>query len=186
MYTSALTWEIVDDLMAASEWLCCRTGSPRAIGARSLISSRMVSRSLIFCGRMWILPWREAASKMRIPGRYSADHPRHSRWRIRETRRHESSSFLLILHSHIASFRPHFEPKKPHLNDPMESKWTKHSHPCHSRACIAARSRKVSPERWFLAMPMTFVTFVNLSGCHSVTIIRELNIFSFSEWQRRE
>lgn len=156
--------EIVDDLMAASEWLCCRTGSPRAIGARSLISSRMVSRSLIFCGRMWILPWREAASKMRISR--DAIRPTTHDTHAGESVRREGTSPL----ARSSLFLPHFSlthrvfpalisgSEKLHFNNQMESKWNE-ARLLEPFTCVYHVSRKAGLERWLPAtnasMPMT-------------------------------
>lgn len=102
---------------------------------------------------------RIAASKMRIPGCYLADHPRHSWWRIyvRETSPSSSrarfflSSLVPSLTHHVFS-RPHLGLEKPSFEwlNGIEVKWNAPA-PCHSRSCVTSYSRKAGPERWFPA-----------------------------------
>jgi len=122
-------------------------GSPKAIGARSLISSRAVSHSPIFCGRTWILPWRDATSKTRFPGRYSAgldDHPRHSNvanpW---DARGHEFSHFIFF------PSRPSLDTTSPRIlisgsrSRAWMTKWNRSEMErppvCHSHSCVTSR-----------------------------------------------
>lgn len=122
MHVSASTW---DRRRLNGSQDDCWAGSPRAIGARSLISFRAVSHSPIFCGRTWILPWRDATSKTRFPKRYSAGASRPpTTLECGESVRRERARVppfhffsLLVLHSTRHPPDPHLGLEKPRLND---------------------------------------------------------------------
>lgn len=153
---------------------------------------RPVSRSLIFCGRMWILPWRDAASKMRIPGRYLADHPR-LWWRIRGDARARvllprlflSSLLSSFAHAPITRLSGSSRTRKAAI---WMTKWNQseieRARPCHSRSCVTSYSRKAGPEWWFPAMKSRWLSWLKpfwLSRGCNYTKRTEYSLF-LSEW----